>query len=427
MPSSMATPILPLDIIIDILSRLQSKTLIRFKSVSKQWYSLISSPDFINLHLTQTLISQNLPNLIVSQVSLFSSPISDNQNHEFHFSELDHPLKPFCKYDFFHYDPKSSPKIIGSINGVLCISLYDDKSSVILYNPSTKTHRLIPPFSNRNPHFDDLVVFGFGFDSVSRDYKVVRMSQTCKNRVVVYREASVYSLRDDSWKCVTDQTTMGQFVLQNCKTVLVNESLHFIVFDSNSNFKTRVKCFNLLTEIFSIFDLPKLPKFDSNGRSYVTKELGGCFCMSVNYEKPIPGMVADWELVRADLWVMKEHGNEESWFRRYSIRNPASFDVLTHLTPVVYSKDNEWVLLELDDSWFGWYSWTTKRFERVTVHGLPSNFTPCNTRTFLDSLVSLGKGNDKDKDKSKAKIEPKKNKKKTDRDDFLSSGFKLRL
>ncbi|XP_074273800.1 F-box protein CPR1-like [Silene latifolia] len=433
----MASPTLPFDIITNILTRLPSKTLIRSKSVSKQWYSLINSPNFINLHLTQTLISQNSPNLMIAQHSISSVAISDENNPNFHSIELNHPLKHLCKShnlperiidDNRHitsYHRKLFPQILGSINGVVCISMYD-KSSVVLYNPSTKTHRFIPPFNpspNTNPRSEtnpdrttiNSVVFGFGFDSVSGDYKVLRMIDTHKNNVLVYRERSVYSLKNDSWKCVTDPTMMGQFILRSSMVVCFNEGLHFIVVDTKSNYKFKVKCFNLSTETFSIFDLPNL-----DGRcskvTCVMSELGGCFSVLVNYQNVLEEVL----LKRADLWVMKEYGNKESWYRLFSIRDPARLEVLSHVRPVVYSTDKKRVLLELDGLSFGWYSWGSKSFERIRVHGLPSSYVPCETWTFVDSLVSIGKG----KDNSKTKVEPKKSKNK---DNFLSSGFKLRL
>ncbi|GER33570.1 F-box and associated interaction domains-containing protein [Striga asiatica] len=42
---------LPPDMLVEILTRLPSKTLIRLKLVSKSWHALISSPDFIRWHL----------------------------------------------------------------------------------------------------------------------------------------------------------------------------------------------------------------------------------------------------------------------------------------------------------------------------------------------------------------------------------------
>ncbi|KAJ6910166.1 hypothetical protein NC652_020994 [Populus alba x Populus x berolinensis] len=56
-------PILPLDIIINILCFLPAKTLVRFKCVSKSWQSLIDSPQFITLHLAHSLETDNLGNL----------------------------------------------------------------------------------------------------------------------------------------------------------------------------------------------------------------------------------------------------------------------------------------------------------------------------------------------------------------------------
>lgn len=44
-------PFLPLELVMMILSLLTTKPLVRFKCVSKSWYDLINSPDFIKLQL----------------------------------------------------------------------------------------------------------------------------------------------------------------------------------------------------------------------------------------------------------------------------------------------------------------------------------------------------------------------------------------
>lgn len=53
------------DPLIEVLSRLDVKTLLQCTAVSKTWYSLISNPTFIKTHLTRTISTYNKTTLIV--------------------------------------------------------------------------------------------------------------------------------------------------------------------------------------------------------------------------------------------------------------------------------------------------------------------------------------------------------------------------
>ncbi|KAI8558423.1 hypothetical protein RHMOL_Rhmol04G0092000 [Rhododendron molle] len=46
---------IPNDLLIEILARLPSASLLRFKSVCKPWRSLIRSPSFVTKHLNQSI------------------------------------------------------------------------------------------------------------------------------------------------------------------------------------------------------------------------------------------------------------------------------------------------------------------------------------------------------------------------------------
>jgi len=75
---------LPLEIIIDILSRLPVKVLVRFQCVSKGWHALINGQDFIKLHLHRSFKSNTDRTLIVQEqnadfpLDFFSVSFRDN-------------------------------------------------------------------------------------------------------------------------------------------------------------------------------------------------------------------------------------------------------------------------------------------------------------------------------------------------------------
>ncbi|WZZ40596.1 hypothetical protein YC2023_036855 [Brassica napus] len=57
-----STTTIPVDLIVEILSLLPSKSIIRFQSVSKQWFSIIRSKDLVDTFLTR---SKTRPHLLL--------------------------------------------------------------------------------------------------------------------------------------------------------------------------------------------------------------------------------------------------------------------------------------------------------------------------------------------------------------------------
>uniref|UniRef100_A0A2N9I2J9 F-box domain-containing protein n=1 Tax=Fagus sylvatica TaxID=28930 RepID=A0A2N9I2J9_FAGSY len=150
---------LPDEVILEILSRLPVKPLLCFRCVSKPWLALIDSPQFIKLHLKQSLKTTTNLSLILGDGYLYSSDFDSLDTA----IELDHPLKT----------PHYETEIVGSCNGLLCLS--NKKEDVALWNPSTRKYRKLPvttlEFAPDGYDFCQYTVSGFGYDETSDDYK----------------------------------------------------------------------------------------------------------------------------------------------------------------------------------------------------------------------------------------------------------------
>ncbi|KAK9706828.1 hypothetical protein RND81_07G154400 [Saponaria officinalis] len=414
--------LLPLDIISEILYRLPLKSLTRFKCVSKPWNSLITSPNFIKHHLTQTLISNPNPNIAVSHYSVVTATITAGTDSNIRFSAVDHPLQ--------HLPHRLAVELIDSCNGVLLIS-DNRKGNMHLFNPSTKTHRFVPPAPsnapNPNSYAGAVEVFGFGYDCCSDDYKVVRLLQWIGPiSVGLCGEIFVYSLRKNSWTLIKDETTLWH-LLQQTNAVSAKEMLHFIVVDRK--YKPKLKCFDLRTETFSILDCPEMENDDSSKMTMSLRNLNGCLCLLVNHQRyrvdpreAVGDPLYNRCFLSAEVWEMRERGKKESWVKLFRIRKSEIVENCMYLRLITYSKDKGSVLVEVDGIWFGWYDLVAKKMEKVSVQGLRDEEAPHMAFTFVESLVSVAD----DKVVTKGGTMTKKGIKKY-RNDFLSSGFKLRL
>ncbi|XP_062160539.1 probable F-box protein At1g14315 [Alnus glutinosa] len=125
---------LPEDLVIQILVWLPVVSLLRFKSVCKSWYALITNQNFITKHLlhnkninTQLLLKtrdKTTEDYVVSTISYETLQVS-----------LTHPLPPLC----LGID-KISIFVVGSCNGLVC--LHDYRS--VIWNPATKETKIVP-------------------------------------------------------------------------------------------------------------------------------------------------------------------------------------------------------------------------------------------------------------------------------------------
>lgn len=213
---------LPQEVIMyHILPRLPVKTLLRLKSVSKSWLSLISSPSFIEIHLAK---STNDPHLTHTHLLVSFVPFAPNGEPEnvpglvksftslSLYSLLNERVTEPIEHDYlgvkFMY-------LVGHCKGLVC-AVVDEY--VLLWNPSTRKFRRLPKLKYQ------FSKYGFGYDELTNDFKVVAIS-SCRhpfNECVV----SIYSSKTSYWRMI------GKFPIEGVLDgdgIFTSKAIHWII------------------------------------------------------------------------------------------------------------------------------------------------------------------------------------------------------
>ncbi|KAB2611695.1 SLF1-S21 [Pyrus ussuriensis x Pyrus communis] len=215
--------------VIETLSRLPPKSLMRFKCIRKSWCTLINSPSFVANHLNNSvnnkLSSSTCILLNRSQAHVFPdnswnlevfwSMINlsiDCDEHDLHYdvSDLNIPF-PLKDHGFVQID--------GNCNGIFCIIAGKTRYfiNVLLCNPATGEFRQLPHscLLIRSPpkgKFQLETIFrglGFGYEFKAKEYKVVQIIENCEysddertyyHRIALPHRAEVYTTTANSWR-----------------------------------------------------------------------------------------------------------------------------------------------------------------------------------------------------------------------------------
>ncbi|KAF3634154.1 hypothetical protein FXO37_26635 [Capsicum annuum] len=202
---------LPPNLLLEILSRLPVISLLRFRCVSKQWCSLISSPHFISIHLSLATVMAT-PNATATATPLFLlRHLSIRPKKQEKYSVYLHPSKTenlilVKQLNFpFKTDSGNHFRVVDFCNGLFCLSddLFRYRDTVILWNPAIRKSIILPkPRVHFGPYGPYMFCLGFGFDEKS-DFKVVRTTYLQDGNgayTVLPPEVEVYSLSTGLWK-----------------------------------------------------------------------------------------------------------------------------------------------------------------------------------------------------------------------------------
>ncbi|XP_059637062.1 F-box protein At5g07610-like [Cornus florida] len=212
------------DLLTEILVCTPFKSLIRFKSVSKHWFSLISAS-----HLSFNRILRRRPSgLFLRKTPLFLCDFMSE--FEFvSFSNNNHNLSGALNFA----DDPSGIKILQSCNGLLLCSTFrksvgKTNHNYYIYNPTTKQYSTLPPLTGT-----ESTVFGYGlaFDPLkSIHYTVICVSSMDEYNVFYNRKCdyyiNVYSSETRSWR--SSGRFQTSYYMGLTDGVFCNGSIHWI-------------------------------------------------------------------------------------------------------------------------------------------------------------------------------------------------------
>ncbi|GKU97502.1 hypothetical protein SLEP1_g10644 [Rubroshorea leprosula] len=230
----------------------------------------------------------------------------------------------------------------GSSNGLVCLA---DQGNVIICNLSTRVFhnvKLLPEYTTDKFWFS--YGYGFGYDSINDDYKVVRVDRRR------YEEIS-----DQAYPM---QIRYSFLVLSTGRIGRTIKIKPFLVF-----------AFDLATEEFGKIDLPV-----KTDRPPAMGVLGGCLtltcsCIDVEYD--------------IESWVMKDYMVQESWTKLFRT-SAVGYD--GDLRPITYSRDgNKILVLSPIDCFFYWYHVESQVLVYVDIRG----YSGLAIAPYSESLASV--------------------------------------
>ncbi|XP_058733440.1 F-box/kelch-repeat protein At3g06240-like [Vicia villosa] len=102
---------------------------------------------------------------------------------------------------FKEEEPQFQILYSGSITGIFCLQSINSSEDIVLWNPTTNEFKVLPHsyiYSVR-PYGTFMPIFGFGYDPVNDDYKIIRNAHYPRE-IARYPVWEIYSLRRNLWR-----------------------------------------------------------------------------------------------------------------------------------------------------------------------------------------------------------------------------------
>lgn len=373
---------LPEDVVMEILSRLPVKSLMRFKCVNKAWYFLIRNPDFIAKHLFwATSDKRHRRSLLNREHEITRTPwVSLHSNETLEVSRYVDLLQ-FFPGDVGELD------VFGPCNGILCLfgvhaELNNDvgdrgpRDGLVLWNPATRESKTLPIIqrpAEMSTTFS--ICLGFGLDPRTGDLKVIRIL----NFNFLRCQVEVYSLRTDSWRVIN--TSVNPKYDINCPRFpsYLSGVHYWWAFERggwvpSAKARRLILSFDMSNEVFQEIALPPLTKRTSFEAIAVIND-SVALISERNHFIDSGGKFYD-------IRVMNESGEERTWTLMFTVgRSP-------HFSSLIEIRDNGFFLLRNKNGWLVLYDPRTQELRELPIYG-SSLHHPFQVVSYTETLFML--------------------------------------
>ncbi|KAI3518052.1 hypothetical protein L1887_06404 [Cichorium endivia] len=258
---------IPLEIQVEIMKRLPVKSLLRFRSVSKPWNSLIHSHEFIAGYKVLQTEPQRL-------LVWHENPDTEEKHVSFVDDET------FAQQEFNATVPVlakllNDSRVVGSSQGLLCLHGYyrvpghsgynSVREMIVLWNPSIrKSVGIAVPGVLR---WGLETILGFGVCPITSDPTIVKISQVnlnweMRSRGAVPWVVEVFTLSAGCWRIPTSNLP-NKSIKITWSQVVLDRFIYWVAFDKmvaadgGLSTKSLIMSFDMTTQEFRVIDLPE--------------------------------------------------------------------------------------------------------------------------------------------------------------------------
>nr|XP_043616396.1 F-box protein At5g18160-like [Erigeron canadensis] len=317
----MAGSSMPIEIQEEIIKRIPDvKSLVRFRSVSKAWKSVIDSPSFVNDHTRQCqhhprhqLVTYGRWKSLVHDY-IYSSAVVDDDD-SFCQQEV---MRPTILYPA---PADGSIQRSSSSHGLVCVypfieRCWETTATAVIWNPAItrKPISIDVTIPSSLPHYNKGVV-GFGVCPRTLDPKLVKITRDDHDYTIPW-QVEVYTLSSGIWRSINHNLPPRTLGFHFEHVVVDHGFIYWLSTYFDDEFQQElnmIMSFDVTTEEFVLVYLP-----DSLATyRLVDVVLSTRMDSLVVIEKPCYG-----------VWKMEEHGVTRTFTKLFHIRTPAEETVL---------------------------------------------------------------------------------------------------